>query len=87
MGNKGRTMVNLGSALAQLREERIRTQKELGRLDQAISALQVLTADHSAATQASKPRARRKLSAAARKRISEAQKARWAKMKKRKATA
>ena len=80
-------MVNLDSAIAKLREERSRTQKELGRLDQAISALKKLAGDHSASAQAYRPRGRRKLSAAARKKISMAQKARWAKMKKRKAAA
>jgi hypothetical protein len=75
--------VEIGNVVAQLRRERSRIQKELGRLDEAISALQGLTADHSATAQASRPRVRRKLSAAARKRISEAQKARWAKIKKR----
>lgn len=80
-------MVNLDSAIAQLREERSRTQKELGRLDEAISAIQKLTADHSAPAEPSRRRAPRKLSAAARRKISLAQKARWAKVKKRKATA
>ena len=75
-------MMNLGNALAQLREERSRIDKQLGRLDEAISALQSLAGDHSAPARASKPRARRTLSAAARKRISEAQKARWAKLRK-----
>jgi hypothetical protein len=79
--------VNLDSALAQLREERNRAQKELGRLDEAISVLQKLAADHRAPARGPKARVRRKLSAAARKRISEAQKARWAKIKKRKAAA
>ena len=80
-------MVNLDSAIAKLREERSRAQKELGRLDEAISALQKLAGDHSASAHTSRPRARRKLSAAARRKISLAQKARWAKVKKRKATA
>lgn len=79
--------MNLGNVLAQLREERNRTEKELSSLDEAISALGKLAADHSAPARASKPRARRKLSAAARKKISLAQKARWAKIKKRKAAA
>jgi hypothetical protein len=80
-------MVNLGRMLTQLREERSRTKKELYRLDGAISALERLVRDHSEPARASKPRAGRKLSAAARKKISEAQKARWAKMKKHKAAA
>ncbi len=79
--------MEIGNVIAQLRQERSRTQKELDQLDAAIVALRALTADHSATAQASRPRARRKLSAAARKRISEAQKARWAKIKKRKAAA
>ena len=79
--------MEIGNVVAQLRQERSRIQIELGRLDEAISALQTLTADHSATAQASRSRTRRKLSAAARKRISEAQKARWAKIKKRKAAA
>lgn len=79
--------MNLGSALAGLKQERSRTQKELSRLDEAISALGELTADHSAPARVSKPRARRKLSAAARKKISLAQKARWTKMRKQKAAA
>ena len=80
-------MFNFGRTLAQLREERSRAQKELGRLNEAISALKKLTGDHSAPARASKPRARRKLSAAARKKISQAQKARWAKVRKQKAAA
>lgn len=74
--------MNLGSTLEQLQQERSRTQKELGRLDEAISALQRLAADQSTPAGPSKPRARRKLSAAARKKISLAQKARWAKVQK-----
>lgn len=79
--------MKLENLLAQLKEERSRTQKELGRLDEAISALQKLTADHSMPARGSKPGGRRKLSVAARERISEAQKARWAKVKKRKTAA
>jgi hypothetical protein len=80
-------MVNLSRTLTQLRQERSRTQKELSRLDGAILALEKLVVDHSTPARASKPRTRRKLSAAARKKISEAQKARWAKMKKQRAAA
>jgi hypothetical protein len=83
---KGRMMVDLSRTLAQLRQERSRTQKELDRLDGAISALGKLGA-RSAPARSSKPRARRKLSAAARKKISQAQKARWAKVRKQKAAA
>ncbi len=79
--------MNLDQMLTQLRQERSRTQKELARLDGAISALQRLVRDHSTPARASKQRARRKLSAVARKKISQAQKARWAKMRKQKAAA
>jgi hypothetical protein len=79
--------VNLGRTLTQLRQERSRTQKELRRLDEAISVLGRLAGSRSASARASKPRAPRKLSAAARKKISEAQKARWAKTRKQKAAA
>jgi hypothetical protein len=70
--------------LADLQAERKRTQVELGRLEDAISAIQGLVGrgkpgrNHTAATL---PRRRRTLSAAARRRISQAQKARWAKFK------
>ena len=77
--------MNIGSVLAQLREERSRTQKELGRLDEAISALQKLAVDQPEGNHTSPVRVRRKLSAAARRKISLAQKERWAKLKKRKA--
>ena len=79
--------MEIGNVVAQLRQERSRVQRDLSRLDEAISALQTLTADHSATAQASRPRARRKLSAAARRKISLAQKARWAKIKRRKTAA
>jgi hypothetical protein len=80
-------MVNLGRTLTQLRQERSRTQKELRRLDEAISVLGRLAGSGPAPARASNPRKRRKLSAAARKKISEAQKARWAKTRKQKAAA
>jgi hypothetical protein len=80
-------MVNVGRTLTKLRQERSRTNKDLARLDGAISALERLVGDHSAPVRTSKPRTRRKLSAAARKKISEAQKARWAKTRKQKAAA
>jgi hypothetical protein len=79
-------MANLAQMLKQLRDERNRTAKELDRLDQAIAAFGKLVKTPAAPVQAKKTRGRRKLSAAARKRISDAQKARWAKMRKQKAS-
>jgi hypothetical protein len=80
-------MVDLSRTLRQLQEERSRARKELGRLDEAITVLKKLAADHSAPARPPKPRSGRKLTLAVRKKISEAQKARWAKLRKRRAAA
>ena len=73
-------MATLAWVVKQLREERKRVHKELVRLDEAISAIGRL-AGGASVTGGRKARARRKLSAAARRRISQAQKARWAKLR------
>jgi hypothetical protein len=73
-------MSNLNSALAQLREERKHAQTQVTKLDQAISAIERLSGRNGARTAKGK-RGGRSLSAAARKRISEAQRARWAQRK------
>ncbi len=78
-------MANLRQMLRQLRGERSRTKRELGRFDDAIAAFQNLVGNNPGPGRPRKPR--RTLSAAARKRISEAQKARWAKQRKRKVAA
>jgi hypothetical protein len=78
-------MANLGQILKQLRKERSRTQKELSRLDEAIAAFEKLVGNNPGPRRPRKPR--RTLSAAARKRISQAQKARWAKQRKGKVAA
>lgn len=70
-------MVNLSQAVKQLQKERQRVQSELSKLDAAIHAL-----NGSGAHRGVSSRPRRVLSAAARKRIAEAQRARWAKWKK-----
>jgi hypothetical protein len=70
--------------LADLQAERKRAQAEVGRLDDAISAVQGLvrrTNTRRNYPTAASPRRRRTLSAAARRRISLAQKARWAKVR------
>ena len=73
-------MTNLNSALQQLRDERKQAQTQVEKLDQAISVIEGLSGRTTRT--ASGPRAGRSLSAAARKRISEAQRARWAQRKK-----
>lgn len=76
-------MANLAQVLGQLRDERNSVKKELDRLEKAISAVSKLLNGSPAPAPAKKaPGRRRRLSAAARKRISDAQKARWAKAKK-----
>ncbi len=76
-------MANLAQVLGQLRDERNSVKKELDRLDKAISAVSKLLNGSPAPAPVKKaPGRRRRLSAAARKRISDAQKARWAKAKK-----
>lgn len=72
-------MSNLNSALQQLMEERRQAQAQIAKLDQAISVISGLAGR--SRTGSSKP-AGRSLSAAARKRISDAQRARWAERKK-----
>jgi hypothetical protein len=68
-------MPNLSKTVNDLRDERNRLAKELDQLDEAISVLSGL--DRGGARRGGK----RRLSAAARKRIADAQKARWAKWK------
>ena len=63
-------MTDLGAVLAQLKKER-------DKLDRAIAALSGVTGNKAGGARPS----RRKLSAAARKRIADAQRARWAKFK------
>jgi len=67
-------MGNLSAVVQQLRKERERAQKEVHRIDAALTALGSLSVNGS-------KRGRHTLSAAARKKISLAQKARWAKQK------
>ena len=72
-------MANFEPVLQQLREERTRTQSELKGLDQAISAIESLGTATS--THLKRGRGRRALSPDARERIAEAQRKRWAKVK------
>ena len=68
-------MANLTKTVNELRGERNRLAKELGRLDEAISVLSGL------GTGGRRGGGKRRLSSAARKRIADAQRARWAKWK------
>ena len=75
-------MLTLTTAVRQLKQERARTQKEVEKLDAAIRVLSGLTGPGRGL---GRGRAgigkRRTMSAAARKRIAAAQRARWAKWK------
>jgi hypothetical protein len=75
-------MANLAGALGQLREERKHAQEQVAKLDQAISAIAGLMGRNSVRTAGKSDWPKRRMSAAARKRISQAQKARWANLRK-----
>ena len=80
-------MANLNRALQELRQERNRAEREVERLDEAISVLDGLTGRNHAGRPARLGRTarmgrpRRRMSAAGRRRIAAAQRARWAKLK------
>jgi hypothetical protein len=78
-------MANLAQMINELKLRRNHMARELQRLDQVIGAVGKLLRSDSTAAAGKKPRVRRRLSAAARKRIADAQRARWAKFKKQKA--
>ena len=82
---RGKPMSNLANVVQQLRQERDQAQQKIEQLDQALKALTGLdglrtTNGRSSGAQTS-GRTRRTMSAAARKRIAAAQRARWAKWK------
>ena len=75
-------MTNITKAIDRLREERRDAQNQVQKLGEAISVLERLTRGMGSMTHAGTPhRAKRILSAAGRRRISLAQKARWAKIR------
>lgn len=78
---EGEPMSNLNSALQQLKDERKQAQAHVEQLDQAISVIEGLSG-RSNTRISNGTSGGRSLSAAARKRISEAQRARWAQRKK-----
>ena len=68
-------MPNLKDALQQLRQERSRAQAEVEKLDKAISVIESL---NGSGLSRKGPRATRIVSAASRRKMAQAQKARWA---------
>ena len=77
-------MANLRQMLKQLQGERGRTQKKLDSVDGAIAAFEKLIGTNPGRGGRRGPRGRRKLSVAARRKISRAQKARWARLRQQK---
>jgi hypothetical protein len=76
---EGVTMANLTSALQELREERKQAQAHVEKLDQAISVIESLNGSGTS-QKASRPT--RIISAASRRKMAQAQKARWANVRK-----
>jgi hypothetical protein len=75
-------MTNIAKAIDRLREERRDAQNQVQKLGEAISVLEKLTRTAGTTGNAGGPnRGKRTLSAAGRRRISLAQKARWAKIR------
>ncbi len=72
---KGATMSNLTGALQELREERSRAQSQVERLDQAISVIESL---NGSGTSRNATQPKRIISAASRRKMALAQRARWA---------
>jgi hypothetical protein len=79
---EGVLMTNIAKAIDRLREERRDAQNQVQKLGEAISVLERLTRGAGSSMQAGvSRRGKRVLSAAGRRRISLAQKARWAKLR------
>jgi len=74
-------MANLAGVVRQLRNERDRVQGEMERLNAALAALGNLGSLAGKPKEIRTPKSRKPMSTAARKRIAEAQRARWAKWK------
>src|SRR4051794_33805148 len=79
--NRGGIMANLDNVLQQLREEHKQAQGAVEKLLQAISTIESLNGG-SAGTTINGGRPRKTISAAARRRIAQVQRARWAKVRK-----
>jgi len=74
-------MANLGRMLRELRGERSRAQKELDRLDEAIAVFEKLIAPNPGREARVRSTGSRKVSAATRRKMAKAEKARWAKLR------
>jgi hypothetical protein len=74
-------MANLSQLVIDLEAQRKQVKSDLDRLDVAIATLRKLNGRASVSNIGTARRGRRRLSAAARKRIADAQRARWAKWK------
>lgn len=74
-------MTNIAKALSRLREERREAQNQVEKLEEAIAVLEKLTRGQGSSYGGIQHRVKRVLSAAGRRRISLAQKARWAKVR------
>lgn len=77
-------MTNLNNALHELREEHKQVQKQVRQLEEAISAIEGLAGTSTIARHGAQPS--RTISAAARRRMARAQKARWTKWRESKTT-
>jgi hypothetical protein len=77
-------MPNLGGIVRELKAQRDRAQKEVERLNAALTALGNLGNGHGRSNRGLAARKRKPMSAAARRKIAAAQHARWAKWKKNK---
>jgi hypothetical protein len=77
---RGQTMANLAETVKDLVQERSRMAGQIKKLDKAISVLRKLDGSSPSSTPKSVSK-RRPMSAAARRKIAAAQKARWAKWK------
>ena len=75
-------MTNLSGVIRQLRKERQRVHAEMQRLNAALAALGSLGGPEGKAKRSRASKVRRPMSAAVRKKIAAAQRARWAKWKK-----
>lgn len=73
-------MSNLENALRELREKRSRAQVEIDKLDQIISGIESLNRARPAPSETIQPK--RIISAASRRKMAQAQKARWASIRK-----
>jgi len=78
--SRGHLMATLDNVLEQLRSEQKQAQVAVEKLEEAISAIETLNGRH-AGTTVNGTRPRRTMSAAARRRIARAQRARWAKVR------